>query len=345
MSVVQPMVSIILPNLNNSQFLPSRFSSIFSQTFTNWELVVIDGYSSDGAWEFIQRLAKSESRMRIFQAPRDGFYAALNQGIKLSQGKYIYVATSDDTMTDNCLEKMVYELEKYPECDLCHCCLTIIDQEGNPLKNGWLSLPVAEFFGSYLGKKHIRFYPHDAVLYCCLYAVYTSLTQLLIRRSLFDKVGFFETKFGSQGDVEWGIKATLTSNTLHIPYYLATWRRHPQQASKDNLIESSQGRAILVAIVKSLFQQEINNFSQHLPKISVAQLTFCYLYDQLVFCVREKRDLVSKIMTIIQFLKIRIDVTLRYVFTHKTPWRFNRISFTKHLLLKQGISKNIKVLE
>ena len=55
-----PKVSILLPNLNTSKYLPARFESIQAQTFTDWETIVVDSYSSDGAWELIQQYAQND---------------------------------------------------------------------------------------------------------------------------------------------------------------------------------------------------------------------------------------------------------------------------------------------
>ena len=52
-----------MPNLNNFQFLAERFDSILNQTMDNWELIVVDGYSDDGAWELIQEYAARDDRI------------------------------------------------------------------------------------------------------------------------------------------------------------------------------------------------------------------------------------------------------------------------------------------
>ena len=65
-----PKVSVLLPNLNNRRFLKERIQTVLDQTFTDWELVIVDSYSDDGAWELIQEFATKEPRMQISQAPR-----------------------------------------------------------------------------------------------------------------------------------------------------------------------------------------------------------------------------------------------------------------------------------
>ena len=73
-----PQVSVVMPNLNNRRFLPERLDSIVNQTLTDWEAIIVDSYSDDGAWELIQAYAARDRRFRIAQAPRDGIYPNLN---------------------------------------------------------------------------------------------------------------------------------------------------------------------------------------------------------------------------------------------------------------------------
>jgi glycosyltransferase involved in cell wall biosynthesis len=228
-----PKISICLPNLNNRRFLEDRIASIYGQSFEDWELIVCDSHSEDGAWEYFQGL-RNDPRVRLFQVPREGIYAGWNECLKRARGRYVYFATSDDTMDDTCIEKMVAELEAHPDCGLCHCSLTIIDDKGQVHANAkpWDEYDGVLYFGPLIGLKHLRPAPHDGLLAVMLEGVYLSITQLLIRRTLFDSAGLFETKWGPLGDYAWYVRAGLLTSTIHLPEALATWRHHPNQASQ-----------------------------------------------------------------------------------------------------------------
>ena len=232
----KPLVSVCVPNLNTRPYLPERFESIFQQTFQDWELIVYDSYSDDGAWDYIKELATREPRMRISQGPREGVFAAWNHCLRQARGEYVYIATSDDTMARDCLEKLVNALEQHPDCDIAHCCLTFIDQESNPISTGhcWENWGTTRYFGEWNQKYHVRPRAHDTVVALALGTVYYSMTQILIRRRLFDIVGEFQNSWGSFGDLEWQMRATLATDTVHVPEYLATWRVHPQQATQSD---------------------------------------------------------------------------------------------------------------
>jgi glycosyltransferase involved in cell wall biosynthesis len=232
---LKPKVSICVPNLNTRPFLPERFETIFQQSFQDWELLVYDGYSEDGAWEYIQGLAAREPRMRAWQGPREGTPGSWTPCIRQAQGDYVYVATSDDTMAPDCLEKLVAALEEHPECDLAHCPLRAIDEKGQevPTACAWWSKssPFALSSGELVRRPHIRWAPFDGMLVLLGENVYISITQLLIRRSLFDRIGFFESRWGSVGDINWDMRASLVANTVHVPDTWGGWRLHPGQAT------------------------------------------------------------------------------------------------------------------
>lgn len=61
----KPLVSILLPNLNTRPFLEERMATILTQTYTNWELIIVDSYSDDGAWEYLSRFRSRIREWRI----------------------------------------------------------------------------------------------------------------------------------------------------------------------------------------------------------------------------------------------------------------------------------------
>jgi glycosyltransferase involved in cell wall biosynthesis len=239
-----PIVSICMPHLNSRPFTEERMETILQQSFQDWELVIIDSDSRDGSREILQHYADADSRIRLTAAPRDGIYSNLNRALALGAGKYVYVATSDDTMSPDCLTRMVEALERNLDCGLCHCCLEIIDQNGRPVgpEFAWENYVQQKYFGAWTGIPHVRRAPHDGLLHFGFFTVYTSLTQLLIRRSVFDRLGLFRTDCSSHADFEWGMRVGLSENVVHVPQKLATWRQHGQQATQPASLLQARAR-------------------------------------------------------------------------------------------------------
>jgi glycosyltransferase involved in cell wall biosynthesis len=233
--MTKPLVSVCLPNLNTFPYLQERVDTIFAQTYDNWELVISDNFSADGAFEFFERLAKKDDRVLLAQAPRQGLYANWNNCIRRARGEYVYIATSDDTTAPDCLEKLVAALEAHPDCDLAHCNLVIVDKSGAVVRDPNFKWPDCTLFARGLpgieGTRHVRRAPHDGMLHLIGQMVYHSITELLIRRSLFDKVGYFESRWGSVGDLNWEMKASLVGSTVHVPDTWGGFRVHSTQAT------------------------------------------------------------------------------------------------------------------
>ncbi|MEJ1237890.1 glycosyltransferase [Chryseolinea sp. T2] len=228
------MVSIILPNLNTDhRFLIERLASIINQTDKEWECIVIDGHSENGSWEILQDYASRDHRFIVSQRVRKGIYNAWNEGIKQAKGDFVYIAPSDDTMMPELLLRLRKSLERYPDCQLAHCNLRIINDRGLAVTNyDWSMFPAAKFFDDNIGRMHIRYAPHDGILHAFIRTVYTSMTQLLIRKSVFDDIGLFLEDHGSIADFEWAMRASMRYNVLHVPEYLAYWRIHDSQATQ-----------------------------------------------------------------------------------------------------------------
>lgn len=238
-----PKVSICVPSLNTRPFLPERFETLFQQSFHDWELLAYDSYSEDGSWEYLCELAAREPRLQVWQGPREGIYAAWNECVRRARGEYVYIATSDDTMAPDCLGKLVAALETHPDCDLAHCPLQILGESGPDLRDWWAQSSVfARSSGDLLGRKHVRRAPFDGLLHLSGESVYISVTQLLIRRSLLDRVGSFESRWGSVGDFNWNMRASLVANTIHVPDTWGGWRVHPGQATQTSTLETDQHR-------------------------------------------------------------------------------------------------------
>lgn len=228
---MKPTVSVCIPNLNTLPFLPERFQSVFQQTLHDWELLVYDSYSDDGAWEFIQQMAKRDNRVHIVQGPRQGPYPAWNECVRRTTGKYVYIATSDDSMAPDFLEKTVAALDQHPECELAHAPLVIVDESGARVHDpSWPLCSNFAFGGEDLHKvPHVRRAPYDGLLQLTAWQTAPSITQLLIRRSIFSKTGGFSDRWGSVSDFNWQMKAGLVANTVHVPDTWATWRMHSNQ--------------------------------------------------------------------------------------------------------------------
>jgi hypothetical protein len=227
----RPLISIVLPTRNSMPFLDERIRTIAAQTLTDWEVIAIDGHSDDGTLERLSAWSAADSRVRLESRVPDGIYPAINRGVELARGAFIYIATSDDTMEPDCLATLHAALEAHPECGIAQCCLAFLDRHSRVHPTRWTQVGAFHLLGNLYFRPHLRRAPLDGYLHFGLETVYTSLTQLLIRRHVFGTTGPFRSDWGPAGDFHWGILAGLHHDVVHIPRFLATWRLHSDQAS------------------------------------------------------------------------------------------------------------------
>ncbi|MCR6720341.1 MAG: glycosyltransferase [Chitinophagaceae bacterium] len=110
-----PLVSIIMPVYNGEAFLQEAINSVLKQTYTNWELLVINDGSTDGSRDVV--LANTDPRVRLIDNEQNmGIIHTRNRGIDLASGKYIAWLDADDIALPTRIEKQVRFLEKYPDC-------------------------------------------------------------------------------------------------------------------------------------------------------------------------------------------------------------------------------------
>jgi glycosyltransferase involved in cell wall biosynthesis len=303
---VNPKVSICVPNLNTRPYLPERFQSIFEQTFQDWELLVYDSYSDDGAWDYIQQLAAKEPRMQVWQGPRQGTPGSWNPCIAKARGTYVYVATSDDTMAPDCLEKMVAALESHPECGLCQCRLEVIDEKSAPLPElrQWSHYSLLGAYDETLiRRKNIRMAPHDGLLHPVLLTIYTSITQLLIRKTVFDRIGLFELRWGSISDFEWGMRAALVENCIYIPDAVATWRIHSGQATQN--VNTPDVRLKMIDMARHAFARATTVDKARLDHIDINQFIYFLERDWIGLSCQAAQGMGAKLRFLLGQITIR----------------------------------------
>jgi len=117
---MHPTVSILMPVYKTSLYLREAMDSMLSQTFTDFELIVLNDCSPDDAEEILDKY-KDPRIIRYRGKENVGLANVLNVGMQMAKGKYIARMDSDDISAPNRLEVQVDYLERHPDIDLCSC--------------------------------------------------------------------------------------------------------------------------------------------------------------------------------------------------------------------------------
>ena len=129
-----PTVSIIVPNYNYVRYLEERFNSILGQTYRDYEIIFLDDASTDESVRFVsEKFRSSLTRIEVNATNSGNPFVQWNRGVRLSRGKYVWIAEADDVCTHDFLEQLVQVLDANPTVGLAYCYTTPINEEGSIL--------------------------------------------------------------------------------------------------------------------------------------------------------------------------------------------------------------------
>lgn len=115
--IVNVCISIVLPVYNSEESVENAIRSVLQQSYSNYELIVVDDGSTDGTSKIINKF-KNEEKIRIIKKTNGGVSSARNVGLDNANGDYLMFLDSDDQLSSNCLESLVYYINIYKDIDL-----------------------------------------------------------------------------------------------------------------------------------------------------------------------------------------------------------------------------------
>jgi len=186
--VTDPVVTVILPTYNRAGFLRESIQSVLSQTFTDFELIVVDDGSTDDTKEVVQKFPE----VRYTPCPVNrGVSKARNLGIGLARGRYICFLDSDDVWVENKLAVQIAWMEAQPACQVCYT-------DEIWIRKGVRVNPM---------NKH-RKVSGDIFSHCLPLCV-VSPSSVLMRASLFLEVGVFDEALAVCEDYDLWLRISL----------------------------------------------------------------------------------------------------------------------------------------
>jgi len=229
--------SIITCTYNSENFLKKNIRSVAVQTYANYEHIFIDGNSSDNTLEIIEEYKKkTPAKVRIHKTNPKGISNAMNEGIKKASGEFLIHLHSDDSFFDeNVLQDVADFLDKNPNLDWIYGKANVINEKGEKVgifpnrkilqhsHDGW--------FGKYL-VKFFNFIPHQSVL---------------IRKSVFEKFGYFDETIKSKMDPDMWMRIRKKTTWTFMNRIICNYTIRPgaQSSSKKNIQENKKNLEIV----------------------------------------------------------------------------------------------------
>ncbi len=179
-----PLLTIIMPTYNSAATLDIALESIVHQTFQNIEVLIIDGLSSDDTIEIAKKYQLEFPQIKIISEADKGIYDAMNKGIDIAKGEWVYFMGSDDSLFETTTLEQVLNNEKIKNLDVIY---------GNVYSSGFDGVYDGEFTYTKLAIKNIC---HQAILF---------------RMMVFKKTGKFNIKYKVLADWDHNIKWFFSS--------------------------------------------------------------------------------------------------------------------------------------
>lgn len=144
---MQDKVSIITPSWNSEKYIKKTIESVQNQTYSNWEMIIVDDCSSDNTVKIVQEISKEDPRVRILkQSTNGGAAKARNRSLKESSGRYVAYLDADDIWKPSKLEKQVQFMQER-KCGFSCTSYEVIDDSGKPLNKEVHMLPKVDYMG------------------------------------------------------------------------------------------------------------------------------------------------------------------------------------------------------
>jgi glycosyltransferase involved in cell wall biosynthesis len=207
----EPLVSVILPTFNREAYLREAVQSVLNQTYSNWELIVIDDGSTDGSRAYLRTV--TDHRVRVIKRKHCGNPARLrNAGIAEASGEWVAFLDSDDVWSPEKIEAQVRDLRAHPDCRWSYTYVKRIDQRGAEIP-----LP-----------PHRRGTPASGWILTKLLTLEAIVTTpaVMVAKDLLARVGGFDESFVFCEEYELWSRLARVSEVSVVPVPLVSVRSH-----------------------------------------------------------------------------------------------------------------------
>jgi glycosyltransferase involved in cell wall biosynthesis len=210
-----PEVSVVLPTYNRLPLLCRAVASVIGQTFSDWELIVVNDGSTDDTREYLEAI--DDPRVRPLSLEHRGITSARNAGLRLARGEWVAFHDSDDLWLPEKLEWQLRRVAAQPTCRWSYTRYSFIDTNGTPLpeRSNLLPLPVS----GHILEPLLRF------------EVSTAVPTMLVQRSLIEEIDGFDATMLFLSDYDFILRLAARSDVCALSETLALVREHPDRTT------------------------------------------------------------------------------------------------------------------
>jgi len=266
-----PLISIVIPTYNRVHYIGQAIASVVAQTYSHWEIIVVDDGSTDDTAALIQTLAQRHTgttsiRYLTTDKPASGPSHARNIGIAAAQGAFVMFLDSDDVYYPDALETLYQAHLAHPDKGVIQGFYSSVDEALNPIRTQGLDLiPTQE--GGY------RLPYGDTINWMTFIRgeLFCSLTTCLFKRTLLTETGPLNENLTHWEDFEYFMRVfqTQPDSILPVPLYIVKYR-HQQQSTSRSPANINLMLGCYLRVLDQLFALP------NLPSTAMAYRAFAY---------------------------------------------------------------------
>ncbi|HHP7244557.1 MAG TPA: glycosyltransferase family 2 protein [Elainellaceae cyanobacterium] len=201
-----PHVSVVIPAYNVEKTIAETIQSVLNQSFSDFELIIINDGSTDSTVEVVRQIL--DSRIKIYSFENAGLPEARNRGIRHAIGKFVTFVDADDLWTPDKIEDQLDALQTYPEAGVAYSWTAFIDEHSQFL---------------YAGEP----FPHHGNVYPQLLVknFIASGSNIMIRREVIDEIGEYDATLKSAEDWDYNVRLAARYPFARVPKYQVLYRK------------------------------------------------------------------------------------------------------------------------
>ncbi|NRS89392.1 glycosyltransferase involved in cell wall biosynthesis [Flavobacterium sp. 7E] len=327
MEVERPLISIIVPNYNHEKYLVQRLDSIFNQSYTNYEVILLDDCSTDSSRDILSEYAKNAKVAHcVFNNSNSGnTFKQWNKGIALAKGEYIWIAESDDFCEPNFLEEVIKPFMNNKEVVLSYCQSNRVNKDG-VITGDWLA-HTDDLDSNFFCDKFLvdgNFFVEKFLIFK---NVIPNASALLIRKKALESVGDLrvDNELKYCGDWLLYFKVVLNNNIAFNSKKLNYFRYHSQSV----IAKASQNekRVSIIDIdflmrskmITYLKKQNVNNYNAILLNNNRVIKELKY---EKVFLYQKNKEKVKALFTLLSIFNF---FSKRFQLRKKVKLKFKKI--------------------
>ncbi len=228
-----PAVSVCIPTYNGEKYLRECLDSVLMQTFQDFEVLAVDDHSTDGTMGILEEYSTRDSRVRVYRNERNqGIAPNWNRCLEKANGDWIKFVFQDDTIANDCLEKLVAACSSGARFAVCKRNI-VFDRSTENLRAKYRvyleDLAIEKVFPGTTVISPGQF--SRTILDYLNVNVIGEPTSVILHKGVFYEYGLFNPHLKQLCDYEFWLRVAINEGLVYIPETLATFRVHKDAAS------------------------------------------------------------------------------------------------------------------